>query len=186
MSVSPRLRASAARAREERGIALVLALLGMVLLMTLGGALVVLTATETRIAASFRDALEVFYAAEAGMVRAVVDLRTADWGAVLAGTSKSSVANGAFDLVAAGRDIEVVGGRRGWRPYAYGSLADLVPGAAAGRLSVVVWVAAEAGADDIVIVRSHAYGPGGVRRMVEATVGRTPDGARVLDWREER
>ena len=86
--------------------------MGMVLLTTLGGALVVLTATETRIAASYRDGLEVFYAAEAGIASALVDLRTADWGAVLAGASTSSVAEEAFDLGAAGRDLEVVGGRR--------------------------------------------------------------------------
>jgi hypothetical protein len=169
-----------ARWGEERGIALVLALLAMVLLMTLGGTLVVLTATETRIAASFRDGLQAFYAAEAGLARAVVDLRSADWDAVRAGTSKSSVTDEAVDLGAAERDLEA---KRRWRPYAYGAFADLVPGADLGRVSVVVWVAAEPGADDTLIVRSHAYGPG-VHRVVEATLGRTLAGPRVLDWRE--
>ena len=172
-------------AADERGIALVLALFGMVLLLTLGGALVVLTATETRIAASFRDGLAAFYAAEAGLARALVDLRTADWEAVKAGASKASVADEAFDLAAAGRDLALVSGARGWRPYAYGWLADLVPAEGAGRaLTVVVWVAAEPAADDTLIVRSHAYGPGGVRRMLEATVQQAPGGLRILEWRE--
>ena len=182
------LSVSVARLCDERGVALVLALMGMVLLMTLGGALVVLTATETRISASFRDGLEAFYAAEAGIARAVVDLRTADWDAVRAGISKSSFADDAIDLAVARRDIEEVATTPGWQPYAFGSWGDMVPGAdAGGRLSVVVWVAADPRGDDTVIVlRSHAYGPQGVRRMVEATVGHTLEGPRVLDWREWR
>jgi hypothetical protein len=176
-----------ARWGDDRGIALVLALLGMVLLLTLGGALVVLTSTEARIAASFRDGLEAFYAAEAGLARALVDLRTADWEAVKAGGARSSAAVEAFDLAAAERDLEAVSGGRGWHPYAYGSFGDLVVGMEAGRrLSVVVWVAADPAADDTVIVRSHAYGPGGVRRMLEATVRRAPDGPRIVQWRELR
>jgi len=173
-------------AADERGVALVLALMGMVLITTLGGALVVLTATETRIAASFRDGLEAFYAAEAGIALAVVDLRTADWDAVLAGTSKSSAVDPSFDLDLARRDLDDDAGERDWRPYAYGSLANLVPGADVGRrFSVVVWVAAGPAADDtLIVLRSHAYGPGGVRRIVEATVGRTIDGPRIVAWRE--
>ena len=182
----PCLRASVARWGDERGVALLLALLGMVLLMTLGGALVELTTTETRIAASFRDGVEAFYAAEAGIARAVADLRTADWDAVRAGATKSSVTDEAFDLVAAGRDLDVVSGGRGWRPYAYGSVADLVGTDAGRRLSVVVWVAADPAVDDTLIVRSHAYGPGGVRRMLEATVSQARGGPRVRAWRERR
>src|SRR5262245_34641964 len=123
--------------------------MGMVVLFTLGGALVVLTATETRIAATFRDGLEAVYAAEAGMARAVVELRSADGDAVRAGTSKSSITDRAVDLEAARRDLDVGAGGRVWWPYAYGRLADLVPGADLGRrFSVVVWVAAGAAADD--------------------------------------
>jgi hypothetical protein len=165
----------------------VVALMAMAVLMTLCGALVVLTSTEVRIAASFRDGLEAFYAADAGIARAMVDLRATDWEEVRAGRSTSSAVAASFDLDRAGRDIEVVAGRGKWRPYAYGALTDLVPGARARPdLTVVVWVAADPAADDKLIVRSHAYAPGGVRRMVEVTVARTADGPRVLAWREAR
>ena len=175
------------RGNDERGVALVLTLMSMVLLLTLGGALAVLTATETTIAASFRDGVEAFYAAEAGIARAVVDLRTADWSAAKAGTSKSSFTDDTIDLVAARRDLEAIAATRDWQPYAYGRFSDMVPGAAGNaRLSVVVWVAAEPlGDDKLIVLRSHAYGPRGVRRIVETTVQRTIDGPRVTTWREQ-
>jgi hypothetical protein len=167
-------------------VALVLTLMSMVLLLTLGGALAVVTGTETTIAARFRDGLEALYAADAGIARAMVDLRTADWIAASAGTSKSSFTDDTLDLAAAQRDLEAIADARDWQPYAYGRFSDMVPGAAADRrLSVVVWVAAEPlGDDNLIVVRSHAYGPAGVRRMVETIVQRTVDGPRVTTWRE--
>ena len=175
-----------ARLGDERGIALVLALMGMVLLTTLGGAVVVLTSTETTIAARFRDGLEAFYAAEGGIARALVDLRTADWDEVRAGRAKSSFADGTFDLVNAARDLESLPGSAPWHPYAYGWFEEMLSGSrAARRLFVVVWVAADPSeADNLVVLRSHAYGPQGARRMVEATVEQTMDGPRVKAWRE--
>jgi hypothetical protein len=180
------------RGNDEHGVALVLTLMSIVLLLTLGGALIVVTSTETTIAARFRDGLEAFYAADAGIARAVVDLRTADWDAARAGTSRSSFADNGFDLAAARRDLDGVAEERDWHPFAYGQFSDLVPGAAAdGRLSVVLWVAAEPSSADNqdenqIVVRSHAYGPKGIRRMVEATVRQTVDGPRVTTWREDR
>jgi hypothetical protein len=83
--------------------------------------------------------------------------------------------------------LEVVSGGRGWRPYAYGSFAAFVAGVEAGTsLSVVVWVAADVVSADTLIVRSHAYGPGAVRRMLEATVQQAPGGPRILEWRDVR
>jgi hypothetical protein len=167
-------------------VALVLTLMSMVLLLTLGGALALVTATETTIAARFRDGLEAFYAADAGIARTVVDLRTADWNAAKAGSAKSSFTDDTVDLAAARRDLGAID-TRDWHPYAYGRFSQMVPGAAdASRLSVVVWVAVDAlGDDNLIVVRSHAYGPRGVRRMVEATMQRTADGPRVTTWRED-
>ena len=175
------------RGNDERGVALVLTLMSIVLLLTLGSALAIVTATETAIAARFRDGLEAFYAADAGVARALVDLRTADWSAARAGTSRSSFTDGEFDLEGARRDLQAVADTRIWQPYVYGRFSDMVPGAADDRrLSVVVWVAAEPpGDDNVIVVRSHAYGPRGVRRMVEATVQQTVDGPRVTTWRED-
>ena len=183
--------ASRQRGNDEHGVALVLTLMSMVLLLTLGGALVLVTATETSIAARFRDGLEALYAADAGIARALVDLRTADWTAVRAGTTISSFTDDGFDLARARRDLEAIADGRDWKPYAYGWLGNMVPEAAGDRrLSVVVWVAAEPSGDDKqgegtpIVVRSHAYGPRGVRRMVEATVQQTVDGPRTTMWRE--
>jgi hypothetical protein len=174
------------RGNDEQGVALVLTLMSMVLLLTLGGALVAVTATETTIAVRFRDGLGAFYAADAGIAWAMAQLRMADWNEVRAGSSTSSLSDGSVDLVAATRDLEAIAETLNWQPYAYGRLSDMLPGAAAdARLWVVVWVAADpVGDDNLIVVRSHAYGPAGVRRMVEATLRLTLDGPRIAEWRE--
>ncbi len=175
-----------ARPADERGVAVVLALMGMVLVPVLAGALVGLTATETTIAARFRDGLEVFYAAEGGIARALVDLRGADWDAVRGGTVRSSFADERIDVAGATRDLAAVAVSADWRPYAYGRFGDLLPGGdASSRISIVVWVAADpAGDDNVLVLRSHAFGPQGARRMVESLVEQTVDGPEVRAWRE--
>jgi hypothetical protein len=66
------------------------------LMLTLGGALILLTSSETVIAANFRTAHEALYAADAGFDRALVDLRNiSDWTTVLNGDLRSSFADGA-------------------------------------------------------------------------------------------
>lgn len=81
--------------RRERGVALVVALMAIVLMMALGAALVLITSSETMIAANFRAGHEVFYAADAAFERALSDLRPVpDWTAVLAGGSQSSFVDG--------------------------------------------------------------------------------------------
>ena len=60
----------------QNGTALICALMITALLGMLGGALVVLAATETLISANHRDGLEASYAADAGIERAIGDLRT--------------------------------------------------------------------------------------------------------------
>jgi hypothetical protein len=174
------------RGNDEHGVALVLTLMSMVLLLTLGGALVAVTATETTIAARFRDGLGAFYAADAGIAWTMAELRGADWNEIRAGNSSSSLSDGSVDLRAATRDLEAIADTLNLQPYAYGRLSDLLPGAAAdARLWVVVWVAADpVGDDKLIVVRSHAYGPAGVRRMVETTLRQNLDGPRVAEWRE--
>jgi hypothetical protein len=71
--------------RDERGAALVVALLMAILLGAIGASLITLSNTETLIAATYRHAIETTYGAEAGLERAVHDLATiADWSVVLA------------------------------------------------------------------------------------------------------
>ncbi len=97
-----------------------------------------------------------------------------------------------------------------WQLYAAGPMADMRPGAIASTMYVVVWIGDDPSDNDddplvdggpppegrtpeenpgvgVLALQAHAYGPGGVRRMVEVTVGRTPaNGVRILSWRELR
>jgi hypothetical protein len=69
---------------NERGIAVVIALLTMVLLGALAAALVTLTTIETLVSASFRRSLEVAHGAEAALERGLHDLATMpDWSPAL-------------------------------------------------------------------------------------------------------
>jgi len=81
--------------KRSEGAALVIALLAMCLLMALGLALVLNTATDMMIAAHFSAADEAFYAADAGLELAIDELsRCADWNNVLQGIEHSSFVDG--------------------------------------------------------------------------------------------
>lgn len=80
----------------DRGIALVVVLLAMVLMSALGVALVLSTTAETHIAHNFSRAQEALYAADAAAARAMADMhRIADWTALVAGTVQSPFVDGA-------------------------------------------------------------------------------------------
>jgi hypothetical protein len=88
--------------KNERGAALVVSLMAMLLLSALGLALVMTTMTETKIAGNFTASQEAMYAADAAIERAMQDVLTvADWNAMLAGTVKSAFVDGA----AGNRDV---------------------------------------------------------------------------------
>ena len=81
---------------NERGAALVLALIFVVLAGAVGAAVVVSSRTETLIAASFRDARQALYTAEGALALAIQDLSTQpDWGTVLTGAAAGSFTDGA-------------------------------------------------------------------------------------------
>jgi hypothetical protein len=99
-----------------------------------------------------------------------------------------------------------------WQLYAYGPMSDMLPTTSIdSRAYVVVWIADDlAESDDnplndgldgvgcapgaecinlgkgVISVLAHAYGPGGVVRIIEATLSRSAAGVRVLSWRERR
>jgi hypothetical protein len=82
--------------RNERGMALIVALMSMLLLTALGIGLVVTTMTETMITTNYRDSSEAMYAADAGIERVMQDLLTVpDWNRILQGTARSSFVDGA-------------------------------------------------------------------------------------------
>lgn len=85
-----------AEAPPERGIALVVVLMAMVLMSALGVALVLSTSAETHIALNFLRAQQALYAADAAAQRAIDDLRAvADWTTLLSGAVLSSFIDGA-------------------------------------------------------------------------------------------
>lgn len=85
----------AARARDERGSALVVALLSLLLLTALGLALVLTTTTETMISANQRLGQEAANAADAALERAMQDLLAIpDWNRALSGADQSTFTDG--------------------------------------------------------------------------------------------
>ena len=83
------------RARDERGSALVIALLSLLLLTALGLALTLTTTTEIAISANQRMGQEAMNAADAAIERAMQDLLAMpDWNRVLSGAEQSSFVSG--------------------------------------------------------------------------------------------
>jgi hypothetical protein len=82
--------------RDQRGAALVVALMAILLLSALGLALVLSTTTESMIAGNFRFGQEAMYAADAGVERVMDDLLTVpDWNNILKGNTRSAFVDGA-------------------------------------------------------------------------------------------
>jgi hypothetical protein len=83
------------RLSEEQGVAVIIAIMSTTLMLTLGGALILLSSSETAIAANFRMGHEATYAADAAIERALADLRNQlDWTPVLEGSVQSSFTDG--------------------------------------------------------------------------------------------
>lgn len=143
--------------RGERGAALVLALVATMLLLTLGGAMVMLTATESAIAASFRDGIAALYAADGAVEQAIAGLGAVpDWDEWLAGLPPAPDPP--------------------WRQ---------LPAAASGAFSIDVAMRGGPGAG-VFTLRGRASGARGVQRTVEAVVSHAATGVRFLTWREAR
>jgi hypothetical protein len=96
---------------SERGVAVIIAMMTMLLMSALGMALVMTAATETAIAGNFRNSSEALYAADAALERAIGEVLTVSgWNQVLDGSTLSSF---------------VDGGPGGTRTLADGSTIDL-------------------------------------------------------------
>jgi hypothetical protein len=186
------------RIRDERGLALIIALMATVLLTGLGMALVLLTNTETMITSNYRDAQETLYAADAGVETAMQDLLLeADWNRVLSGTERSGFFDEAatttlpdgtrLDLDAARAhlqrqtdDLDLWGANDPqWQWYARGRGANLLPGGdLTSDVYVMVYVADDPSETDgdpsrdangVLSLRVEAYGRAGSRKVLEVT-----------------
>jgi hypothetical protein len=84
---------------SERGVALILVLLVMMTLSALSMSLAVMVSTESRVAANYRDGIEVSYGVAAALERVLPDLAAAaDLNGVLAGVTVSSFIDGPAGL----------------------------------------------------------------------------------------
>jgi hypothetical protein len=84
---------------SERGVALILVLLVMMTLSALSMSLAVMVSTESRVAANFRDGIDVSYGAAAALERILPDLAAEpDLNGVLAGVNVSSFIDGPAGL----------------------------------------------------------------------------------------
>jgi len=189
--------------QDERGIALIVALMATLLLTALGLALVMVSTTETQIASNFRDSQEALYAADAGVERVVQDLLMVPrWDDILSGSVKSGFIDttssptlpGGGDTINLSdatvalqneTDTANLWGANNptWRLYAAGPVADLLPtGTIDSWMYVAVWVADDpseidgnplADVNGVLTLHAEAYGHGGVNKVVEVTVART-------------
>ena len=104
------------RLGDERGVALIIALLAMMLMTALGMALMLVSETETLIGANYRDSVEGSYVADAGIERVMQDvLSIPDWNTILASPDniRAGVTSGFIDdtvtpTLADGRTINLV------------------------------------------------------------------------------
>jgi hypothetical protein len=96
MTTMTHLPTTADRLRDERGIALIISLMAMMLMTALGTALVLTTMTETKIAGNYRSGAETLYAADAGIERVMQDVLTVpNWDDILNGAATSGFIDGA-------------------------------------------------------------------------------------------
>lgn len=217
------------RLRSDRGTILVSALMVMALLGTLGAALAFVVTTETVIAANHRAAQQALYAADAGVERAIGELRRlTTWRSVpgSTGSSDTDFNDGAIAPRAPdGRALDLVRltsqrqtesntvypdapDRPFWHLFAHASLDRMISGDGSEPSPyVVVWIADDPDdldgdpsldSNNIMIVRSEAFGIRGGKRAIEATLVRVSalDGSmgggvlrsdvRVIAWREVR
>jgi hypothetical protein len=155
------------RLAEERGSALIIALMAMMLLTALGAAVVMVSNTETMIANNYRNGQEALYAADAAVERVVQDLLMVPrWNDILSGATQSSYIDGGMTepkaLPAGGTltlccgtasatgqlqaDTNYVGqwgtNNPQWRLFAWGPLREMLPNTTIeSPMYMAVWVA---------------------------------------------
>ena len=202
---------------NERGSALVIALMMVTLLAALALSLALSAMTEAKISVSYLAGVEALYSADAAVERVTGDLLAIpDWNRVLDGTVASDVTDGppgvrqlpdgsSLDLTQVRvADVGPWGANNPrWQLFASAWLSAMLPaGSETPRAYVAVWVGDDAAETDgnplldsneTILLLAHAYGRGGVRRAIEATISRArapaseggaPIGVRLLSWRE--
>ena len=152
-----------ARIRDERGTALIIALMAMMLLTALGAAVVMVSSTETHISSNYRNGQEALYAADAAVERVMQDLLMIPrWNDILNGSAQSGFVDGgasgqktlpgggvmtltsATAALQADTDTLNQWGANNphWQLFAWGPLSDMLPNDVIDSpMYVAVWVA---------------------------------------------
>jgi PilX N-terminal len=182
----------------ERGMALVVVALTLVLVLAIAAGLVLATTSEALTAENFRRSQQGLYAAEAAAEWVVADLPGVanDWPTVLNTTVTSRFVDGPAGGSRALGDgsflnlTDVVDRNVSWKPYAWGPLRDLLPPpsgpAELSMFYVVVFVAPDAESPDHLQVRAEAHGPRGAHKMLDLRLLRDSSGVHVVSWAERR
>jgi hypothetical protein len=185
---------------DDRGSALLIALVATTMLSALGLGLAILSTTESGIAGNYRLGSETAYAAEAAIERVMSDiLRVRDWNLILGGQVQSSFISGAttpilpsgqqVDLLAMTTELQAASDatlRRGannprWRLFAYGPLRAMAAPPLPSHSYVIVWIADDPNEVDddplvdgngVLIARARALGIAQAARAVEVTLTR--------------
>ena len=183
---------------NERGHALLLALVAASLLVSIGSALVVGSGSETLIAAHHRDTAQLRFSADAALERALVDLAGApDWGLAGAGLMSAMGAGAPPPVQAVGGTLVPLAMDAAalaspapgpWLPFAWGTMGDLFGSTGDPPVFVMVWVSAGGNPDpDAAWLVSRAYGPGSASAGVAVRAVRGAGGRpRVVTWHEVR
>ena len=184
---------------DDRGAALILALMGVFLTAALSASLAILTGTETRIAANYASAKEARYAAEAGLELATLEVMAhPDWNELLGGMAVSALADGPpggtrvlgdgsiLDLDQQTRQARI--GNPSSRLFAFGSFNLMGTGDRFSDAYIAVWIGTHAvRSPGGMIVRATSFGPSRSRKSVEIILSRSDiDGTQVLSWKEIR
>jgi len=181
--------------QSDRGIALVVALMTLLLLTAVGAALTLTASVESLTAASYRGGLQALYAADAAAEWALTDLAAVvpDWPTLLGGSISSGFVDGpptGTRTLADGSVVDlthVFASASDWRPYAFGPLERLLPPSAQpSHFYVVVLVSPDPDAPDRINVRTEAFGTRGAHKALEIKVSRRSAGVKLETWREVR
>jgi hypothetical protein len=194
------IRLRLARGGCDRGSALLIALVAMVLLSSLGIGVLMLSNTEGAIASNYRAGSETIYAADAAVERVAQDLLLLPrWNDVLTGAVQSSLvdssttptlpSNVPIDLVSMTARLQAQSDATSpwgpnnpvWRLFAYGPMSDVAGNNAVQHAYVAVWAADDpsetddnpaADSNGVMTLLAQAVGLNGAVRAVEVTVAR--------------
>jgi len=190
-----------ARRHTERGSVLLCALMVITLIATLGAALSLIVSTESIVAGTYQSSQQGLYAADAGIERAIAEVRAlSTWSSLPSSASSFSDFNDgqliprgpnglALNLAQLTTERQAesdavypnVADRPIWRLYAHATLNRMTGRTESGTPYVVVWIADDSDdldadpsvdTNDVVMLHAEAFAVRSGKRAVSATIRR--------------